>query len=85
MIPVNDFIYEHDYNNWNNVVHERTTHCYIISYQLAKFLINLFEILQNHEEVDKCITKYLKILKIPVHSTYPLVAWSPMSGDSDIR
>jgi len=85
IIPVNDRIYQHNDLNWNNRLHERTTHCYIITVELAKFLINLFEIVDHPQPVDQFIIHSLKALKIPVHSTYPLMCWSPIVGDSDIR
>ena len=85
LIPVNGQVYQHNDINWNNRLHERTTHCYIITVGLAKFLINLFEIVDHPQPVDQWIIHSLKALKIPVHSTYPLVCWSPMVGDSDIR
>lgn len=85
MIPVNEKVYQHNDINWNNRLHERTTHCYMITVELAKFLINLFEIVEHPQPVDQFIIHSLKALKIPVHSTFPLVCWSPIIGDSDIR
>jgi len=85
MIRVSDKIYKHNDANWNNRLHERTTHCYILSYELAKFLISLFEIQYHPQPVDQFIIHNLKALKIPVHSTFPLMCWSPLVGDSDIR
>jgi glycosyl transferase family 25 len=85
MIPINNKVYQHNDALWNNRLHERTTHCYIITNELAKFLIHLFEIVDNPQPVDQFIIHSLKVLKIPVHSSYPLVCWSPIISDSDIR
>ena len=85
MIKVNDHIYEHNDTNWKNHFHERTTHFYILTYQMAKFLISLFDIIEYTAPLDHFIIHSLKALKIPVHSTNPLVCWCPMVGDSDIR
>jgi len=85
MIPVNEHIYQHNYNAWDNRAHERTLHCYILSFELAKFLISLFDIQTYPKPADHFIIHNLKELNIPVHSTYPLVIWSPIIGDSDIR
>lgn len=79
-------IYKHNYNFWNNALYDRTTHCYIITYKMANFLINLFNIYDTIcKPVDKFIIEYLQTLDIPVYSTYPHVCWSPAVGDSDIR
>ena len=85
MIPINTKVYQHNDTLWNNHLHERTTHCYIISYECAKFLIELFIIQPYPQPVDQFIIHNLKLLKIPVHSTNPLVCWSPIIGASDIR
>jgi glycosyl transferase family 25 len=85
MIPINDKVYQVNCTNWNMRIHERTTHGYIITSKFAKFLINLFEISEQNEEVDHHMIHTLKALNLPYHSTYPLVCWSPMVGDSDIR
>jgi glycosyl transferase family 25 len=85
MIPVNDKIYIHNNKAWNNKFHERTTHGYILTNELAKFLIELFNISDHPQPVDQFIIHCLRDLNIPVHSTLPLVCWSPIVGDSDIR
>ena len=80
-----EHVYQHNYTNWNNRLHDRTFHCYILTYQLAKFLLNLTDITVNPEPVDHFVIHSMRDLKLPVHSTQPLIAWSPMVGDSDIR
>ena len=85
MIYTNDKIYKHNDKNWNNRLHERTTHCYIITIEMARFLIELFNISESPQPVDQFIIHSLKAINVPVHSTTPLICWSPMVGDSDIR
>ena len=85
MIPVNEKVYQHNDRCWNNRLHERTTHGYILRLPLARFLIELFNISQSPQPVDQFIIHSLKGIGLPVHSTYPLVCWSPIVGDSDIR
>ena len=85
MIPISDTIYQHNDSVWNNRFHERTTHCYILKLKLARFLIELFNISTLPQPVDQFIIHSLRDLKLPVHSTLPLLCWSPMVSDSDIR
>lgn len=87
LIKVNDKIYKHNHENqWNMMIHERTTHGYIITSRLARFLIHLFEINEtNNEEIDHHMIHTFRGLNLPYYSTYPLVCWSPMISDSDIR
>jgi glycosyl transferase family 25 len=83
---VNEKVYQHIHENqWNMRIHERTTHGYIITSKLARFLIHLFEISEKNEEVDHHMIHTFRGLNLPYHSTLPLVCWSPMVGDSDIR
>ena len=67
MTPVNEKIYQHNYTKWDNSIHERTTHGYIITLKLAKFLINVFEISEMNEEVDHHMIHTLRELKLPYH------------------
>jgi GR25 family glycosyltransferase involved in LPS biosynthesis len=86
MEPVNDKIYKHITEPWDMRLHERTAHGYIITSRMAKFFISAFDIYDNDVAVlDFFMIHVLKRLNIPYHSTYPLVCWSPMVGDSDIR
>ena len=84
-IKVNEKIVFHDYTKWNPAYHDRTLHAYIITYKLAKFFLELFNIISDPPPIDHFIIKYLLYNKIPVHSSLPLICWSPMIGDSDIR
>jgi GR25 family glycosyltransferase involved in LPS biosynthesis len=84
-IKVSDQLVKHSYNSWKPAYHDRTAHCYIISYKIAKFFIELFNITTDFTPVDHFIVKSLRNLDIPVYSSVPLVCWSPLVGDSDIR
>lgn len=86
MESINNKVYRHITEPWDMRLHERTTHGYILTSKLAKFLINAFDIYdENVQAVDYFMVHTLKNLNIAYHSTYPLVCWSPMVGDSDIR
>jgi len=83
---VNDKVYQHVHKNqWDNAIHERTTHGYIITSKMAKFLISVFEIKDFNEEIDHHMIHTMRDLDLPYHSTYPLICWSPMNSESDIR
>jgi glycosyl transferase family 25 len=84
-IPVSENIVKHDYRSWNARCYDRTAHAYLITEELAKILIELFENTQDPQPVDHFIIIKLKNMDIPVYSTVPLICWSPMVGDSDIR
>jgi glycosyl transferase family 25 len=82
--PLSKFLTRHLYQSWEPKYHDRTAHAYIISQSTAKILIDIFEngtVLQ----LDHFITKCLRDLGVPVYSSVPLVCWSPLVGDSDIR
>jgi len=80
-------IYEHNYGNcWNNQNHDRTTHAYIISNKCAKLLIDVF----NSSEIinipiDNWLLKTIIDNKIKIYNSQPLLCYSPLIGDSDIR
>ena len=82
---INESIVVHNYKNWEPMYHDRTAHAYIMSYKLAKFFLELFNIITDPPPVDHFMTKYLLYNNIPVYSSVPLICWSPMVGDSDIR
>ena len=83
---VNDKVYRHIHKNqWSNPIHERTTHAYIITLKMAKFLISVFEIKDSNGPIDHHIIHTMRDLDLVYHSTYPLVCWSPMNSESDIR
>jgi len=82
---INDKIYRHKIEHWNMLLHERTTHGYIIRVQLAEFLLHVFDINQQNEAIDYQMIHTFKGLNLPYYSTNPLVCWSPIIGDSDIR
>jgi len=83
--PISELIVSHNYLNWTPQYHDRTAHGYIMSYKLAKFFIELFNIITIVPQLDHFITWYLRYNNLPTYSTLPLLCWSPMIGDSDIR
>ena len=84
-IKVNEYINQSNLSNFNNVYHERTTHGYIITYKIAKLLIELFNNTPHPDALDQFMIHKLKVLDIPVYNTIPLLCHSPMVSDSDIR
>jgi glycosyl transferase family 25 len=82
---LNSKIYQHIIDIWDNRIHERTGHGYILTSKMAKFLLEVFNIKDDNREIDHHIIHTLKELKIPYHSTYPLVCWCPFVSESDSR
>lgn len=71
----------------NNKDQDRTTHAYIISLQCARLYCD--EIQNNPDvlkmPVDHFMLRFLLDKKHPILNAQPLINWSPMRGDSDIR
>ncbi len=84
-IKINEFICQSNIvNGYVSIYHERTTHGYIITNNIAKLLIEIFNNTTQFDAVDQFIIHKLKE-KTPIYNTIPLLCWSPMIGDSDIR
>jgi len=83
---ISEIIGTYNYISWDPALHDRTTHSYIISFHMANLLITLFENSNfSNLQLDHFIIQSLKMNKIPIYTTLPLVCWSPAVGDSDIR
>ena len=71
---------------WVNVEHDRTTHAYIISNKGANILINEYKI---NPEINIAIDHWLLHVffknKIKIYNSRPLLCYSPLFKDSDIR
>ena len=78
-------VVQSNFNNFNGVYHDRTAHGYIITFDTAKLLIEIFKNTRDPDEVDHFIIRKLRSLEIPVHNSVPLLCYSPIVGDSDIR
>ena len=84
---ISDNIVKHDlYKIDQSIDCDRTTHAYIISFKLAKFLLNIFNTETNMITIpiDHWIIQSINI-NFNIYSSYPLLCYSPMIGDSDIR
>ena len=65
---------------------DRTTHAYIVSQRLAKFILDIFNISNIIPiSVDDWILKVSILSNIQVYNAFPLLCYSPRVGDSDIR
>ena len=84
---IDDNIVEHNISNWNGIYHDRTTHAYVINYKLAELFLKEFLNSENIDlpPVDHFMMNILKKYNIPIFNTNPLMCWSPINGDSDIR
>tara|TARA_Y100000389_G_C17470670_1_gene530362 strand:- start:3628 stop:5007 length:1380 start_codon:yes stop_codon:yes gene_type:complete len=81
----------------NGIDLDRTTHAYIISIQCARTLCRALENSSNDDQLNYHILRYdnsqldhfmLRTLmksNIPIFNSQPLINWSPLMGDSDIR
>ena len=78
-------VVKHVYTPFVPVYHDRTLHGYIITQTIAKKLISEIEDMKYFEPIDHIMIKFFVNENIPVYSTLPLLCWSPMVGDSDIR
>lgn len=83
--PVNKYINQNNFSKFYNVVHDRTTHAYIISNKTAKLFIEIFNNVPKNQQLDHFMVYKLRALEIPIYNSIPLLCWSPMVGDSDIR
>ena len=81
---INENICQSDFDNFNNHYHERTTHGYIITLKIAKLLIEIFNNIKIPDAIDQFMIHKLKNI-IPIYNTVPLLCYSPINGDSDIR
>ena len=83
--PVNEYICQSYVENGITKYHERTTHGYIIHFKLAKLFIEIFNNTNSPDAIDQFMIHKLKVLDIPIYNTIPLLCYSSMTGDSDIR
>jgi len=85
--PVSDNICQHNTTDWYNLDHDRTTHGYIISNLGAKFLLDKFlnTTIDKQGAIDFWLMNTFLNNNIKVYSSVPLICWSPITGDSDIR
>lgn len=89
---VTNNIYKHPCDSiLNNYVRngsdlDRTTHAYVISLQCARLLCNELETKYDCcTQLDHFMLRFILKNNYIVHNSQPLIAWSPMNSDSDIR
>ena len=81
-------IYKHNIyiGRWFNNYHDRTTHAYIISNKCAKLLVETFHNVNIiNIPIDNWLLKIITENKIQIYNSNPLLCYSPLIGDSDIR
>jgi len=65
---------------------DRTTHAYIISYKMAKMLLDMFYSSGRiSKAIDSWILQACHTNSISIYNAQPLLCHSPIIGDSDIR
>tara|TARA_B100001996_G_scaffold92919_1_gene69315 strand:+ start:8788 stop:10137 length:1350 start_codon:yes stop_codon:yes gene_type:complete len=90
VINVSENIVKHEnvYPIKNGADLDRTAHAYIISLQAARNLCSEFEENFNPDilpPLDHFIIKYLLTNDFDILNSQPLLCWSELNGDSDIR
>jgi GR25 family glycosyltransferase involved in LPS biosynthesis len=86
----NNIIQHNLYDNKNDNMNvrfdlDRTTHSYIISKSTALFLLKIFYKNITDRPVDHWLIECFNKFKYNIYSTQPLLCYSPLVGDSDIR
>ena len=75
-------------NNRNNLDRDnldRTTHSYIISKYTAGFLLDIFYNSRIDMPIDHWLIETFNKYNYSIYSSQPLLCYSPLVGDSDIR
>jgi GR25 family glycosyltransferase involved in LPS biosynthesis/glycosyltransferase involved in cell wall biosynthesis len=82
-----DSVRVHDYGaSWDGVDMDRTTHAYVISKAHAAHMVAHLESgFDGKTPVDHVLTRELLSRNTPIYNTYPLLCYSPINGESDIR
>ena len=65
--------------------HDRTTHSYIISKRMAQKLLDIFNNSNLHRPIDHWLLEMLRKEKVNIYNSNPLLCYSPMNSNSDIR
>jgi glycosyl transferase family 25 len=73
------------YGDHYGPIHDRTTHAYIISNKMAKIFLQIFYTDGIHRPFDHWLLEMLKKEKVFIYNSYPLLCYSPMNSDTDIR
>lgn len=82
----NNIVKHNNTHNWNRPDMDRTTHAYIISKAMAQIFINEFYGSSNiMVPIDSWIIDVSLKHSIPIYNSQPLLCFSPLVGDSDIR
>jgi glycosyl transferase family 25 len=65
---------------------DRTAHAYIVSQRLAKFILDIFNMVNIIQlPLDHWILRVSILNDIKIYNAFPLLCYSPLVGDSDIR
>lgn len=84
---VTDRVCVHDYSvPWDGMDMDRTTHAYVISKAHASRMVSQLESgFDGTTPVDHLLTRALLSTQTPIYNTRPLLCYSPVDGESDIR
>jgi GR25 family glycosyltransferase involved in LPS biosynthesis len=87
-LKISENLVKHIDNNLNNTDRfnlDRTTHSYIISKYTAGFLLDIFYNSIIDKPIDHWLIKTFNKYNYSIYSSQPLICYSPLVGNSDIR
>jgi len=84
-LKISDNLVKHIKNNNDRDNLDRTTHSYIISKYTAKFLLDIFYNSKINIAIDHWLIETFNKFNYSIYSSQPLLCYSPLVGDSDIR
>ena len=64
---------------------DRTAHAYIVSLRFAKYILEQFNSTSISVALDHWLIMLCILNNIQINSAFPLLCYSPIAGDSDIR
>jgi GR25 family glycosyltransferase involved in LPS biosynthesis len=83
-LKISDNLVKHINNNDRSNL-DRTTHSYIISKYTAGFLLDIFYNSKINIPIDHWLIETFNKFNYSIYSSQPLLCYSPLIGDSDIR
>ena len=85
-LKISDNLVKHINSNNNDRDNlDRTTHSYIISKYTAVFLLDIFYNSKINIPIDHWLIETFNKFNYSIYSSQPLLCYSPLVGDSDIR
>ena len=84
-LKISNNLVKHLNNNNDKSNLDRTTHSYIISKYTAEFLLDIFYNSIIDKPIDHWLIEICNKYNYSIYSSQPLLCYSPLVGDSDIR